>query len=62
MESIVHPVDQWTWQKQRNKGRKRKINFSKAETEVILGEVDAWKNILFSSVSSGVTGTGEAKA
>ncbi|XP_059204107.1 uncharacterized protein LOC131983404 [Centropristis striata] len=47
---------------QRKKERERKKNFSEAEIEVILGEVESKKNILFSSVSSGVTGTGKAKA
>ncbi|MDG2555480.1 SANT/Myb-like DNA-binding domain-containing protein [Vibrio parahaemolyticus] len=57
----MHPVD-LSVMAQRKKERERKKNFSEAEIEIILGEVDLRKNILFSSVSSGVTGTGKAKA
>ncbi len=36
-------------------------DFSEADIEVILGEVERRKNIIASSVSSGVTGKGKAK-
>lgn len=57
----MHPVDLWTRRKGRKKKEKKK-NISEAEIKVILSEVEVSKNNLFSSVSSGVTGTGKAKA
>lgn len=47
---------------QGKKEREKRKNISEAEIKVILSEVEVSKNNLFSSVSSGVTGTGEAKA
>lgn len=47
---------------QTKKERERKKNFSDGEIEVILAEVQLRKSILFSSVSTGVTGTGKSKA
>lgn len=42
--------------------RRERENFSKAEIEIILSVVESKKQMLFSSVSSGVPGTGKAKA
>lgn len=47
---------------QAKRERERKKNFSEAEIEIILSEVELKKHILFSSISSGVTGTGKSKA
>ena len=42
--------------------RERKKNFSEAEIDVLIAEVEMRKNTLFTSVSSGVKGTGKANA
>ncbi|XP_034543279.1 uncharacterized protein LOC117815582 [Notolabrus celidotus] len=47
---------------QGKKDRERKKNFSEAEIEIILGEVESRKHIVFSSVSCGVNGTEKGKA
>ncbi len=44
------------------KQKTKKNNFNDNEREVLLSEVEARKNVLFKSVSTGVTGTGKKEA
>ena len=41
--------------------RRKKNNFTGSETEVLLSEIRKGKSVIFSSVSSGITGPAKAK-
>ncbi len=44
------------------KQKTKKYYFNDNECEVLLSEVEATKNVLFKSVSTGVTGTGKKRS